>query len=280
MLKKNYYTFFTLLPYLWLVTGMLVYKSSDKAMLVIIIFSMISTYLHQGMSTLKENALHNRSYWVVILVAIYAVFQYFYHGISNREVCSLVGSALLLITFPRSLLTQKLLNQLALIGSIVCFLYTLYYAEYLEIARSRWSINAIPYATLTAVFGVIALSQLTEKCNKFLKACSFFVLILTIFTLAINETRGVLFAFLVVTLYFLITAIKQREIKAKQIIFSLFALTVVALFTKPLLEPRYRSTLQEIQHLQKGNQATSIGLRLQMWQSTPHMIQDNYILYD
>lgn len=278
MQNKKYYSFFTLLPYLWLATGMLIYKNGDKAMLVLIVISIISTFLIHGASTVKENILKNHSSWIITLVAIYAVFQYFYQGISSREVRSLVASALLIMTFPRALLTQKFLTYLALIGSILCFLYTFYNAEYLSIDRSTWSINAIPYATLTATFGVIALSQLSEKCKVHLKIHSIFILVLTFFTLVINETRGVLVAFMAVVLYFSITTIKLKEIKLKHVVFAFILLAILALLTKPFLKERYRNTLNEISLLKNNNQSTSIGLRLQMWKSTPYMIQGSYVL--
>jgi O-antigen ligase len=276
--KNNVNSFFILLPYLWLATGMLLYKSGDKAMIALILVSMIFTFLTEGMAAIREKVFNNRSCWIVILVATYAVFQYFYHGISSREVRSLVASALILITFPRWLLTQKLLNYLALFGSILSFMYTIYWGEYLQASRSTWSINAIPYATLTAVFGVLALSQLTEKCSLSQKTLSLFILLLTVTTLAINETRGVLVAFLAVLIFFTTTNIKFKELTLKQIIFSLVLIITSAILLKPFLEDGYQRTLVEINNLEKGNQNTSIGLRLQMWQTTPHMIKGNYIL--
>ncbi|MGF1789123.1 O-antigen ligase family protein [Photobacterium profundum] len=278
MNKENVFKFLMLLPYIWLFTGLLVLRNSDKTMIVMMIIAIAATLFHRGLVPIKENLKNDKTLWVLLVITGYAIFSYFYHGVSSREIRALIGASLFLICFPRELLTQKVLLGLTLLGSSLCLAYACYYNLYLNIGRSRWPINAIPFATMCAVFGMLAITQLSRTSSLSIKLQVSLALILSLSAIILTETRGIWLGFIVTAAIILLLKAKNNGISWKYATIGLAAFISIGFIVKPQIEQRIEQTQTEISTITSGNLNTSIGLRFQMWKLAPDMLRDNYIL--
>ena len=279
--KQKIYEVFILLPYVWLVSGLLMYKSGDKMMVFIILISVITSLLLYGKSVFKNNVINQKTLYILIGIAFYALFYYFYQGISSRELRGLFASAVLLSFFPSQLLTRKHLIFLALIGSITTFCYTMYFTHIVPTSRAQWSINAIPYATLTAAISVLAFSYLLSSPKKYEAYISLLILSISTYSLIQNQTRGVLVAFLVIAIYYFfkkVSSLKSNSLRIKISLAIISVVLILGFLLKPMLENRIEQTKNEITQIENKNFNTSIGLRLQMWALTPDMVKGNLML--
>ncbi|MGF1886499.1 O-antigen ligase family protein [Photobacterium profundum] len=278
MNKENVFKLLILLPYIWLFTGLLVLRNSDKTMIVMMIIAIAATLFHRGLVPIKENLKNDKTLWVLLVITGYAIFSYFYHGISSREVRALIGASLFLICFPRELLTQKVLLGLTLLGSSLCLAYACYYNLYLNIGRSRWPINAIPFATMCAIFGVLAITQLSRTSSLSVRLQATLTLILCLTAIIFTETRGIWLGFTIAAAIILLLKVKNNGINWKYAAIGITAFLSIGFMTKPQIEQRIVQTQTEIKSITSGNLNTSIGLRFQMWKLAPDMLRDNYIL--
>ncbi len=278
MNKENIFKFLMLLPYIWLFTGLLVLRNSDKTMIVMMVIAIVATLIHRGLAPIKENLRNDKTLWLLLAVTGYAIFSYFYHGVSSREIRALLGASFFLICFPRELLTQKVLLGLTLLGSSLCLAYACYYNLYLNMGRSRWPINAIPFATMCAVFGVLAITQLSRTSSLSIKLQTILALILSLSAIVLTETRGIWLGFIVTAAIILLLKAKNKGISWKYATIGLAAFLCIGFVVKPQIEQRIEQTQTEISTITSGNLNTSIGLRFQMWKLAPDMIKDNYIL--
>lgn len=276
-MKDRVFSFFILLPFIWLSTGMLILKNGDKTMVAMIIISIIATVCRYGLTSIKQN-LSNKMLWLVIAIAAYTLFSYAYHGLSSRELRAIIGSLLFLLFLPTQLITQNRLIGLVVLGSIVSSLYAWYYGIYLGLGR-EWPINPIPYSTLIASFAIMSLGLMLANTNKLVKLLTLLAFLCCCFALIIGETRGIWLA----TLVALIAIATYNMIKFYQPKYWLYLggltlLLIIAGFAvKPQIEQRIVQTEQEYQAIQSGNLCTSIGLRLQMWQAASILVEDDPI---
>ncbi|PSV45703.1 O-antigen ligase family protein [Photobacterium indicum] len=278
MTKENIFKCLMLLPYIWLSTGLLVLRNSDKTMIVMMIIAIVATLIHRGLAPFKENLKNDKTLWVLLAVTGYALFAYFYHGGSSREIRALIGSSLFLICFPRELLTQRVLLGLTLLASSLCLAYTCYYNLYLNIDRRNWPINAIPFATMCATFGILTIAQLSSSASLSVKLQAVLALIFSLTAIIFTETRGIWLGFTIAAAIILLLKVKNKGINWKYATIGLTAFLSIGFMAKPQIEQRVEQTQAEVNAITSGNLNTSIGLRFQMWKLAPDMLQDNYIL--
>lgn len=278
LMKDRVFSFFILLPFIWLSTGMLILKNGDKTMVAMIIISIIATVCRYGLTSIKQN-LSNKMLWLVIAIAAYTLFSYAYHGLSSRELRAIIGSLLFLLFLPTQLITQNRLIGLVVLGSIVSSLYAWYYGIYLGLGRS-WPMNPIPYSTLIVSFAIMSLSFALASTDKRVKVITTVCFSFSCLALIIGESRGLWLA-LALTLF---TFAIYSMIRFYQPKYWLYIMGLVILIgsmgivLKPQLEARWQQTEQEYQAIQNGNMCTSIGLRLQMWQAASILVEDDPIL--
>ncbi|PSU49839.1 ligase [Photobacterium frigidiphilum] len=278
MNKANIFKLLMLLPYIWLSTGLLVLRNSDKTMIIMMVIAIIATLIHRGLAPIKENLRNDKTLWLLLVITGYALFSYYYHGGSSREIRALIGASLFLICFPRELLTQKVLLGLTLLGSSLCLAYACYYNLYLNVGRSNWPINAIPFATMCAVFGVLAIAQLSRTSSLSVRLQAILALTLSLTGVIFTETRGIWLGFTITAAIILLLKVKNKGINWKYATIGLTAFLSIGFMAKPQLEQRIEQTQAEVNAITSGNLNTSIGLRFQMWKLAPDMLQDNYIL--
>ncbi|WP_279151542.1 O-antigen ligase family protein [Photobacterium iliopiscarium] len=147
-------------------------------------------------------------------------------------------------------------------------------------SRDAWPINAIPYGTLIAGISVIALSLSLTLTNYKEKAVTFLAFILSSYGLIITESRGVwlgfIFALTVIFVVFITT--KKIKITWRSVVIAIVLIGSVSIISKPLISQRLSQTHQEYSDIKSGDLNTSIGLRLQMWQSAPMLIEHHELL--
>lgn len=280
MFKKYLINGLILLPFIWLSTGLLILRNGDKTMVAMVIISLITTLLVYGLTTLKTNISTNKLLWLLCVICGYFLFSYYYHGLSSREIRSFIAATLLVAIFPSSLLTKKFIIWLTVISALISFFFAYYCMIYMHWSRGAWPINAIPYGTLIAGISVIALSLSLTLTNYKEKAVTFLAFILSSYGLIITESRGVwlgfIFALAVIFVVFITT--KKIKITWRSIVIAIILIGGVSIISKPLISQRLSQTHQEYSDIKSGDLNTSIGLRLQMWQSAPMLIEHHELL--
>ncbi len=247
-------------------------------MIAMIIISIIATLANQGFNSIKSNLQHNKTLWVILAMAGYALFSYQYHGLSSRELRALLGASLFLLFFPRQLLTSKFLLGLSLIGAIICISNAFYFSQVANLPRHLWTINAIPQATLSASIGIVALVQLLRCENKKELLVASISLVLSIIAIIFSQTRGIWLGFGVATCLIMLQLFRYRQINWKFVVTGMAIIFAAGFSLKPQLEQRINSTQHEVKQITSGNLNSSIGLRLQMWKLGPHMLNNNVLL--
>lgn len=280
MFKKYLINGLILLPFIWLSTGLLILRNGDKTMVAMVIISLITTLLVYGLTTLKTNISTNKLLWLLCVICGYFLFSYYYHGLSSREIRSFIAATLLVAIFPSSLLTKKFIIWLTVISALISFCFAYYCMIYMHWSRGAWPINAIPYGTLIAGISVIALSLSLTLTNYKEKAVTFLAFILSSYGLIITESRGVwlgfIFALTVIFVVFITT--KKIKITWRSVVIAIILISGVSIISKPLISQRLSQTHQEYSDIKSGDLNTSIGLRLQMWQSAPMLIEHHELL--
>ena len=279
MFKKYLINGLILLPFIWLSTGMLILRNGDKTMVAMVIISLITTLIVYGLTTLKRNLSTNKLLWLLLIICGYFLFSYYYHGLSSREIRSFISATLLVAIFPSSLLTRKIIIILTFISAGISLCYAYYNTFYLGLGR-YWPINAIPYGTLIAGISAIALSLCLTSTNYKEKLITFLAFILSSYGLIITESRGVWLGYITMlaVMFIIFMTTKKIKITWRSIILAFVVIIGVSVISKPLISQRLSQTQQEYNDIKSGNLNTSIGLRLQMWQSAPMIIEHHELL--
>ena len=279
MFKKYLINGLILLPFIWLSTGMLILRNGDKTMVAMVIISLITTLIVYGLTTLKRNLSTNKLLWLLLIICGYFLFSYYYHGLSSREIRAFITATLLVAIFPSSLITKKTIIILTFISAGISLCYAYYHAFYLGLGRN-WPINAIPYGTLIAGISAIALSLCLTSTNYKEKLITFLAFILSSYGLIITESRGVWLGYITMlaVMFIIFMTTKKIKITWRSIMLAFVVIIGVSVISKPLISQRLSQTQQEYNDIKSGNLNTSIGLRLQMWQSAPMIIEHHELL--
>lgn len=279
MFKKHLINGLILLPFIWLSTGMLILRNGDKTMVAMVIISLIITFAVYGLTTLKHNLATNKLLWLLFIICSYFLFSYFYHGLSSREIRAFIAATLLVAVFPLSLLTKKTIIILTLTGAVISTSYAYYYTFYVGLGRN-WPLNPIPYGTIMASISVIALSLCLTSTSYKEKVVTFLAFILGSYSLILSESRGVWLGYIVTLAVIFIIFITTKKIKITWRSAAIICVVIagVSVISKPLISQRLSQTQQEYNDIKSGNMNTSIGLRLQMWQSAPMIIEHHELL--
>ncbi|PMM01494.1 O-antigen ligase [Vibrio kanaloae] len=279
--RKQIYTALFLLPYFFSVTGMLVLDGGDKKLIPFIILSIIiSIFLYKKELIIKN--LKSPFIWLLSLLCIYAIFSYYYHGASSREMRALLGATLFLLFLPHQILTQKAIQWIVLVGSFAVFINSIYFNIYIGMERDAGYINPIPYATACALISIIALSLLLDSCSLKGKVLPLMAFLLSLPPIILSETRGIWLAFTLSIFFIFIAKCVKTPPSKKKVFLSFISAAVLtstgAFLFKDKISERYDRTIYEIERIQSNDYSTSVGLRLQMWMLAPELIKQKPIL--
>lgn len=277
--KKQVYTALLLLPYFFAVTGMLVLDSGDKKMIPLFLISIIVGILLYKKETILNN-IQSPFVWLIGTSCIYTVFSYYYHGSSSRELRALLGVTLFLIAFPYQMLTKRAIQWVVFFGSFVLCINSIYCEFYMDTDTGRQAgyMNPIPYATTCASVSIVALSLSIYNSSLKEKSIPSIAFLLSLPPIILGEARGIWLALtLSVFIIIIIRCINTPPLK-KSLLFS-FVFTAIltssgVFLFKDIISQRYDSTIYEIKKIQSNDYDTSFGVRLQMWQLAPELIQE------
>ncbi|MCD9522235.1 O-antigen ligase family protein [Photobacterium carnosum] len=278
MFKKYLINGLILLPFIWLSTGIYLSKDSDKTMVIMILVSIITSLMTFGIKEIKKNIINNRFIWLLLIILSYLLFSYFYHGVSSREIRALIASLLLLITFPHQLLNKKTLLIITVIGSITGLIFVIYFSIILKLGRGDWPLNAIPFSTITAVYLIFSIVLLLHCNNLKTQITTSIIVLINISSLILSETRGTLLAGFIAIIFILLKTLNFKKINLKIIATSIIIISGIFLVLKHPIEQRIEQTAVEYHKIEAGNLTSSIGLRLQLWDSAPILIKNNILL--
>lgn len=267
-----------LLPFIWLATGIYFTHSSDKTMVVMIIISIFTSLTIFKFKIAKQNIKNNHLIWLLMVILSYILFSYFYHGISSQEMRTLIASILLLITFPYSLITKKTLLNLTILGTLFGFIGSYYFSSVLHLSRELWPVNAIPFSTIVATYLVFSLILFLHVENKITKLTMLVLFIINISSLILSETRGAILAASIAIAFILLKTLNFKKINLKIIATSIIIIIGMFFVLQHPIEQRIEQTMTEYHKIEAGNLTSSVGLRLQMWEIAPKLIENNMIL--
>ncbi len=274
--REQIYKALLLLPYLFAVTGMLVWDSGDKKLIPIFLISIIVSILIFKKETILNN-IRSPFVWLIGISSIYIVFSYYYHGASSREIRALIGTTLFLICFPYQILTRKVILWIVLIGSFTLCINSIYFNLYMNIERNAGYMNPIPYATACSLISIVSFSLILGNSSWTKKALPSIAFLLSWPPIILSEARGIWLALaLSIILIIIIRCINNPPSKNQLLLAVIF--TTISSFSgtflfKDKLSQRYESTIIEIQQIHSNDYNTSFGLRLQMWMLAPELIQ-------
>ncbi|WP_181319306.1 O-antigen ligase family protein [Photobacterium kishitanii] len=278
MFKKYLINGLILLPFIWLSTGIYLSKDSDKTMVIMILISIATSLMTFGIKEIKKNIINNRFIWLLLVICSYMIFSYFYHGVSSREIRALIASLLLLITFPHQLLNKATLSTLTVIGSITGLIIVIYFSIIIKLGRNGFPINAIPFSTITAIYLIFSIVLLLHCNNLKTQTIMSLMVLANISSLILSETRGTLLAGFIAIIFISLKTLHFNKINLKIIATSVVIITGMFLTLKHPIEQRIEQTAVEYHEIEAGNLTSSIGLRFQLWDSTPMLIKDNILL--
>ncbi|MEZ8270434.1 O-antigen ligase family protein [Vibrio splendidus] len=272
--KKNIYTMLLSLPYFFAVTGMIILDNGDKKIIPLLLVTIAISIT----ALRKETILNNIRYpfiWLIIASCLYAIFSYYYHGASSREIRALIGTTLFLLAFPYKLLTKQLIRWIILVGGFAICFNSIYFNMYMGVERDAGYINPIPYATTSALLAIVALSLLMDKSTFKHHVINLLAFLLYLPPIILSEARGVWLALLLSILIIIVIRCIKTPPSKNKVLLSLFTtvilLSISSIVFKDKISHRYEHTIYEINNIKSGNYDTSIGWRLQLWELAPEL---------
>ncbi|MEH0690610.1 O-antigen ligase family protein [Vibrio cholerae] len=268
-----------ILPTLWALTGNFLYPDAKLHWVSITLLGACVAAFYQPITkTLK----HNQCSFVgrlIIGLSLFGCVMYFTHGYSSGLLRALLCS-LIIILFTPTLLVKKLSQYIPSIlfaSSVLSFLYTVNQTYLLSLGR-WWSINPIPYTTFTTTLACICFYLIFHCQTYWQRGLLLLSVPLSLSTLFMAETRGLWVAFFIALIATLLLLIKERKLHRITLGLLIVGIAIVGYVGKEKIEQRVQTTKAEYAQIQNGNLNTSIGLRLQMWQSSIAIIKDHWLI--
>ncbi|MCG3740016.1 O-antigen ligase family protein [Vibrio cincinnatiensis] len=263
-------------PYLFLILGLNFLSNGDKTMVIFSIISMVTSFIAYGKENVYNN-IKNPIFIVAILFSVYLSILYQLQGGSPSLLRSFIAASLVTLFFPKKLLSKKIMLGLILIGSMMLFLNSVYYTFYLGLSRSSGFINVIPYATFCSVFSLAGLYCFLSHQEKNIKLIGLITTLLSTTCVILSLSRGVWLALFFSMITMLFFQFRHSKKMWKYILISLVCLLISFFIFQDKINHRIAQTNAEVQEIKEGNLNTSIGLRLQMWNSSFLVVKNNWL---
>ncbi|MEZ9027581.1 O-antigen ligase family protein [Vibrio cyclitrophicus] len=266
MIKKQALNIFIYLPFIWVFSGLFIFENGDKVLSVIILIAIVASFFVYRTAIIRSNLINN---WWLYLIALYLFFigvSYIYKGdFSGRESRAAIGAFCIILFLPYDKLKVLHLQALVILGSVCILGVSVYYQVYLGKSRMSLPVNPIPYATLGASFAITAfiLAIYEQSTNKALLLFSGFALATS--SVLLSESRGVWLALAFAVMVVSIKNIKRVKFSKNIVLMVIVVISVIVLFSKDFVYERYQRTMSELSAIEQGNLSTSIGVRLQLW---------------
>lgn len=263
-------------PYLFLILGLNFLSNGDKTMVIFSIISMVTSFIVYGKENVYNN-IKNPIFIVAILFSVYLSILYQLQGGSPSLLRSFIAASLVTLFFPKKLLSKKIMLGLILIGSMMLFLNSVYYTFYLGLSRSSGFVNVIPYATFCSVFSLAGLYCFLSHQEKNIKLIGLITTLLSTTCVILSLSRGLWLALFFSMVTMLFFQFRHSKKMWKYILISLVSLLISFFIFQDKINHRIAQTNAEVQEIKEGNLNTSIGLRLQMWNSSFLVVKNNWL---
>ncbi|HIF9177477.1 TPA: O-antigen ligase family protein [Photobacterium damselae] len=264
--KKFIIPFIINLPIFSLFSVGMFYYGWDKKVIVLFIIAIGLALYSYGVSTILKNS-KNRYLQIILITILYGWLQYEIHGYSSNELRTLIVCFLCFLSIPNNIIANIKIKNIIFIAAIFSFGYLFYNTYILHVERASYPFNPIPYATGLTTLAITSLLLIKSKKDITL----IFSYLLFISGILLTETRGALLAISISSILY-VFIILTRMYGYKKSIF--YVGIMVAIFSMPAYKIfEYRGTNHEIAYIKKGDMNTSIGIRLQLWEYSPHVIK-------
>ncbi|WP_100268397.1 O-antigen ligase family protein [Vibrio fluvialis] len=276
--KKNLSEVFLLLPFAFSFALMIWFEGASKVLVITTVISLLSFGI-SFRKRLKCTLIDNLRQPFHILIWVFTLFifvQSFLHGVSSREIRALLCLSVIALYFPFRAIKPVYYQAIIALGCITIFANSIYFNIVLGLRRESGVINSIPYASISALLGLLSLHvALSTKSTKTKFLFGVFA-ILPVISLVLTESRGVWLAF--ACALFVLFLNKFRFTFKKVALLLILLSSVVFMLSGSFIEQRIEQTRYEFEQIQKGNMNTSIGLRVQMWRAAVKLAEGNWLL--
>jgi O-antigen ligase len=267
--KSNIFYCVSILPFLWMASGMILFKEGESYMaplcLLVMIFNLIVYKSYQQIS----NKLHNGFLLICVLLVAYGIFSYTYHGYGSRELRSLFFLTLYLWFFPNRNINANLVVTIVALGSLSSSAFAIYQHYILGLTRIGGYINSNVIASYISIFCILCFSLIIFNSDKRYKLVFTILFALTLISLLMTLTRGVFLSLVFSVIFLVFLSITAYSGNRKKILFmSLLLMAGLIFLFYPKLEPRIDDTLREYSNIQQGSMNSSFGYRLQLWRAS------------
>lgn len=264
------------LPLVWSFSGMLIYPDANKTQVILVLLSIVSSFIIHDKKDIIYNIKTNHLVRFLLVLTVGCVFLKLTHGYSSSVVRIFVCFLLYFSLVPKKsfILLKNKLPVLLFIASVISFSYGLWFTYVLDVGRS-WSINPIPYSTVSVGISVGSLFVLFSNTNKLIQKMMMLSFALSLNVIIFSQSRGTALALLSIgTLVVLFSYYLNLEVVRKT---KFLFLIILASFwvNSGLVESRMDVTKKEIE---SSNMNASIGLRLQMWKAGAYLIKEKPML--
>ncbi|UTT84072.1 O-antigen ligase family protein [Vibrio pelagius] len=267
-----------LLPILWSFSAMLLYPDAKKHIVIVTILSSLVGLFAYGFKQIRENLIDNKILWIMVALLTASFIAKEYYGYSSSLIRAYAVLFLVFSLTPKAIILKikNNIHYLILTGSVFSFGYT-YTQTFIQELGRGWSINPIPYTTISASLAVASLCILFFNKESRINTLMFISFTLSFNPLIFGQTRGTALAFIIASLALVVYCyLMKKEIKSKLIITSVIIMSSLAI-NSSLIEHRVETTKIESGLIENGQLESSIGQRLQMWKAGLILIKDNPI---
>ncbi|NLS13566.1 O-antigen ligase family protein [Vibrio sp. SM6] len=202
-----------------------------------------------------------------------------HHGFGSSILRAFIACLLYLSIIPSSLQRWILerVHCFVFIAAVTAFIYSGFHVYWLNVGRG-WSINPIPYTTVSAAVTSICLIFFLCHDKQNIRRLMLLGFTLALNSLVISQTRGTALALTSATIVMLAYLTFLGQLKMKRL--GLVALSAIAVISvnSTSIEQRIVRTEYEMARISDDNFGSSIGLRLQMWRAGFELIPDKFWL--
>lgn len=276
-IKSHFFNTIILLPILWSFTGMFLYPNGKKAIVVLILIAAITSFFLYGFKNISNNLKYNKLLWLLAASSAFAIAADFYYGYSSSQLRAFISVFIYLTILPPSITDKINLKFLTIAGAITSLTFTLTQV-YIYHHQRLWDINPIPYATFVATIAILGFYFLLQSENAKQRILWVIVFASTLIPLFYSQTRGLWLALSVAMLTLLLKSLAANKKRGALLIPIAIILTISFSMRFDTVTERIEQTNNEILQIMKGNLNTSIGLRLQLWQTAIYLTGESPII--
>ncbi|WP_241901178.1 O-antigen ligase family protein [Vibrio breoganii] len=266
------------LPLLWIATGMFGVDKGDKILLIVVAVCVLVSISINKLSIIKHNWKSNP--WIKWLIAliIFGVISDLVHGFGSRELRALETAALFLLCIDFSKIKINRIITLLVVASLSSLFIAYFYSNIQPTDRRVWPVNAIPFASYITLLIGFSIALISYSKLKWQKAWLFVSVAVGLGALVITESRGPLLALCCTLVALGLYTLLLGKLNYKLVGLGTVLVSIVLIASLPYLQPRYDKTVSEVNQIIKGNDQTSIGLRLSVYKIGLNMIAEKPVL--